>query len=92
MIPEPNHSIALLLKHLRSLLIGFRMISMSASIKFDNQFLFQATEVHDVSADLVLPTELRTMQLAVTESPPECLLSVGLIPTETTCTVLEPSF
>jgi hypothetical protein len=91
-IPKPKNPVAFRLQECCALRIRLGQARMLSAIKLHNKPFIKATEVYDVSADLMLPPELRTMQLAVTESPPERLFGVGLIPTETTHTVLEPSF
>jgi hypothetical protein len=74
-IPEAQHAPALPLQELRSRRIGIRR--MLRTVEFDDQPLFDATEVCDVRRDRVLAAEFEPVELRTAQKPPQHALRVG---------------
>jgi hypothetical protein len=69
-VPETKHSIASLFEIAGPTLIGLPLLHVLATVEFDDQFNFNATEVGDVFPDRMLAPELGSTELSVSQMSP----------------------
>jgi len=62
--------------------ILWRPVEMLAAVQLDDNGGFQANEIADVGADLMLPSEFETVQLTAAQSTPEKAFSLRRIPAQ----------
>ena len=62
-----------------TLLVVGNLVSMLAAIEFDNQTLFQANKIYNVTAYRFLPLEFQSHKAMRTQVIPELLFGIGLV-------------
>ena len=89
-VPEPQDPIAILPQSGGSLNVSLLplALSMLAPIHLDYDPGFETNEVHDELVHGMLPAELRSDKLPVSQSSPEHGLRIRLTPPKLTCEVL----
>ena len=81
-VPEPENPITGFIQKLSPPLISLNLISMMCAIEFDYQSVLRAEEVHDVTPDWLLATELKAIHLPVAQAHPQFALGVGVVTTQ----------
>jgi hypothetical protein len=82
-IPEAEHSIALLFEIAGPTLIGLQILHVLTTVEFDYQSNFNATKVGDVFPDRMLAPELGSTELSVSQMSPQFPFRVSLRPAQT---------
>ena len=65
MIPKTNDSVTLLIQFVCATSVGADLGGMMASIKLNDEFVFQTTKINNMVSDRMLTTKLGSMELSV---------------------------
>ena len=76
-IPETDHAKALGFEPGCSLRVARGTIRMLPAIQFDDEFLLEADEVHDIGRYRMLPAKFETGKVAISKELPKAQLCVG---------------
>jgi hypothetical protein len=86
-VPESEHPVSTLAREFRPPAVRISLRGVLPPVELDYEETTGTAEISDERSNGMLPAELRTGKLSIAEEAPQLALGVGLIATETACSL-----